>query len=89
MGMFCTFFEGWDECLTGTKWKRYRGCSFLKTLEKRQSFLYQRQGVRDSKPNSWHNFSLDEPLVVPVIERKALYWIVSSLSWKELTKALS
>ena len=27
---------------------------------------------KDSKPNSWHNFSLDVPLIAPVIATAAL-----------------
>ena len=30
--MLCTFLEVWDDSLTGIKWKRYWGCSFLKIL---------------------------------------------------------
>ena len=48
--------------------------------------MYQRQSLRGYKPNSWLNFSLDVPLISPVIERQVLYWIDSSLSLKELLK---
>ena len=89
MGMLCTALEVWNECPTGIKWNRYRGCSFLKTLHKRQSFLYQGQSLWGSKPNSWFSFSLGVPLIAPVIARQALYWIDYSQSWKELLKVWS
>ena len=89
MGMLYTFLQVWDECLTEIRWKRYWRCSFLKTLSKRQSFIYQSRSLRGCKPYSWYSFPLDAPLIVPVIARQALYWIHSSLSWKELLKVWS
>ena len=56
-GLMCTFLEVWDECLTRNKCKRYWGCSFLKTLQKKQSFLYQRRKLRGSKPNSSYSYT--------------------------------
>ena len=48
--------------------------------------MYQRRSLRGYKRNSWYNFSLDVPLIWPVIERQALYGIDSSLTWKEFLK---
>ena len=52
--------------------KKYIGHWFLYTLKKRHSFLYQRLCWRDSKPSSWLIFSLDDPLMAPVIAEAAL-----------------
>ena len=82
--MFSAFLVGYNAGLTGIKLERYSGCSLFKTLQKRQSFLYQRRTRRDSKPSSWYIFSFEEPLIAPVKARHALYWIDSSFSWKEL-----
>ena len=52
-------------------------------------FLKYKTGrsLRGSRPNSWYSFSLDVPLVAPIIGKQALYEIDSSLSWKKLLKA--
>ena len=44
-----------------------------------QRFLNQRLGLRDSKPSSWYIFSIEVPLIAPVIAKHVLYWIYSSL----------
>ena len=40
-GNIPTVFVAYSVFLTGIGLKRYFGCSFLKTLQKRQSFLYE------------------------------------------------
>ena len=59
----------------------------FKDFIKRQSFLYQRRSLKGSAPNSWYNFSLDVPLIAPIIQNKR--WIDFSLSSKELLKVWS
>ena len=87
--MFSAFLVEYNVRLTGIKLKRYWGCSLFKTLYKRQSFLYQRRTRRDSKTTSPYIFSIEEPLIVPVKGRQALYWIDFSFSWKELLQVWS
>ena len=50
---------------------------------------HKRRSLRSSKPNSWYNFFLDVPLSALVFARQELYWIDSSLFWKELLKSWS
>lgn len=38
---------------------------------------------RDSKLNSWWDFSLVALLIVPIITSAALYWMDSNFRWKE------
>ena len=61
----------------------------FKYFIERGSFLYQRRSLRDSKPNSWYNFSFNVPLIALVIVRHALYWTDFNRSWKELLNAWS
>ena len=44
-----------------------KGCCDDITLYEYQSFLIHCLSFKDSKPNSRNNFSLDEPLIAPVI----------------------
>ena len=60
---------------------RYFGHLYLKILKKQHSFLYHLLFSRVSKPGSSYSFSLDVPLIVPVIANAALYWIESSF-WR-------
>ena len=59
---------------------------FLKKIQLKQSLLNQRWSWRDSKPNSWQNFSLDVPITAPVIPEYALY---RTHSLKKLQNVLS
>ena len=52
---------------------RYPGHLYLKILKNQCSFLYHLLFSMVSKPSSLYNFSLDVPLIVPVIANAALY----------------
>ena len=52
-------------------------------LYKQQSFLIRRLSFKDSKPNSWYNFSFNDPFTAPVIAKAALYWRDSIYSDKD------
>ena len=56
---------------------RYFGHLYLKILKKQHSFLYHLLFSRVSKPSSSYSFSLDVPLIAPVIANGALYWMDS------------
>ena len=58
--------------------KRYFGHLYLEILKKQHSFLYHLLLPRVFKPSSLYSFSLDAPLIAPVIANAALYWIESS-----------
>ena len=68
---------------------RYFGHLYLKILKKQHSFLYHLLFSRVSKPSSSYSFSLDVPLIAPVIANAALYWIESSFWWNEALYAWS
>ena len=68
---------------------RYFGHLYLKIFKKQHSFLYHLLFSRVSKPSSSYSFSLDVPLIAPVIANAALYWIESSFWWNEALYAWS
>ena len=49
------------------------GGGLIKYLIKMAKFSKERLDLRDSEPSSWYNFSVDVPLVTPVIAKHALY----------------
>ena len=67
----------------------YFGHLYLKILENQHSFLYRLLFSRVSKPSSSHSFSLDVPLIAPVIANVALYWIECSFWWNDALYACS
>ena len=88
-GVLCAFLVLYWKCDRGITSKRYFGHWFLYTLKRRHSFLHHRLCWRDSKPSSWYIFSLDVPLMAPLIAKAALYCRDSILWWKKLLKAWS
>ena len=62
---------------------RYFGHLYLKILKKQHSFLYHLLFLRVSKPSSLYSFSVDLPLIAPVIADATLYWIESSFWWNK------
>ena len=75
--------------LYGTVLERYDGDSLLRVLYKiRLFFQYQRIDFKDSKPSFSYLFSVEDPLVAPVMASVALYWSDSSLAWKDSLNAL-
>ena len=71
--------------LFGIILKRYDSDSFLRTFYEKHIFLYQRLDSKDAKPS----FSVEDPLMAPVMANVALYWGDSSLAWKNSLNALS
>ena len=59
-------------CMEIIEYRYFGDCDFS-ILQKQQSFLYQRRFWGISKPDSWHSFSLEEPLIAPVFAKGALY----------------
>ena len=59
--------------LFGIVLNRYDGDSLLRTLYKKLIFLYQRLDFKDSKPSSSYIFSVEDPLMAPVMASVALY----------------
>ena len=58
-------------------------------LTKQQNSLYHALSWSDSRLSSWWRFSLEVPLVVPVIAREALYWNDCNFWWKAELYTLS
>ena len=73
----------------GIIWKRYFGHLYLEISKKQHSFLYHLVFSMVSKPSSLYSFSLDAPLIAPVIANTALYWVESSFWWNEVLYAWS
>ena len=72
----------WTLLKLGFKLNKYEGNFSMNILEKWQSFLNQCLDLRDSKSSSWDIFSVEVPLIAPVIAKHAFYWTDLSLSWK-------
>ena len=75
--------------LFGIVLERYDCDSLFRTLYKKLIFLYQSLDFKDSKPSSSHIFSVEDPLIAPVMASVALFWSDSSLAWKDSLNFLS
>ena len=62
---------------------RYFGHSNLKIFKKQHSFLYHLLFSRVSKPSPLYSFSLDVPLIAPIIANAVLHWTESSFWWNK------
>ena len=70
-GILFVFFMFYVLTELGIIWKRYFGHLYLKILQKQHSFLYHLLFSRLSKPSSSYSFSIDVPLIAPVIANAA------------------
>ena len=75
--------------LFGIVLKRYDGDSLLRTFYKKRIFLNQSLDFKDSNPGSSQIFSVEDPLIDPVMTSVALYWNDTNLAWNNLLNALS
>ena len=74
------FLVAQKQLTDGSKSERYFGNFRFEISWKRHNLCIHRLSLRYSRPSSLHNFSLDVPLIAPVIARVALYRIDSRLS---------
>ena len=67
----------------------YFGYLYLKLLKKQHSFLYHLLFTNVFKTSSSYSFSLDVPLIAPIIVNAALYWMQSRFWCNEALYAWS
>ena len=89
-GILPTVLVAYGVLLTRMRLKRYFGCSFLKTLCKRDKVSCTNNEVEGTLGLILGRlFLLTYLRMVHVIAKQALYWMDSIFAWKELLKAWS
>ena len=87
-GILPTVLVAYDVLLTGMRWKRYFGCSFLKTLRDKVLCTNNNNEVGGTLGLTLGRFfSLDVPWMTGVIAKQALYWMDSIFAFLSFRKS--